>query len=205
MHLIHLAAILITLFAAQAAEAKPLVRLEGERFLLDLRYNTNDNFLKKNVYNEFGLNQCFVHSDLQAKLAKLEPLLEANKLKLVLWDCWRPVSVQQAMWKIVPDSRYVANPRVGSNHNRGIAVDVTLADDEGRLLEMPTGFDDFSEKASPHYNCRPNEQQKCVHRKLLIHLMGQAGLTPLNSEWWHYQLPQALRYPMVESLDAKTP
>ncbi len=99
---------------------------------------------KKNVYKDFGLDACYVHLDLYKALQKLEKTLAAKKLKLVFWDCWRPLTVQQAMWKLVPDARYVANPKSGSNHNRGIAMDVTLAKEDGTYLEMPTPFDDFT-------------------------------------------------------------
>ncbi|HEY3166595.1 MAG TPA: M15 family metallopeptidase, partial [Candidatus Binatia bacterium] len=196
-----LAVMFFGLSAAFAGGQPKLVLLQGDRFVLDLRYATDDNFLKKNVYREFGLNQCYVHPDLAAKLQKLPALLAEKKLKLVLWDCYRPLAVQKAMWKLVPDSRYVADPKMGSNHNRGIAVDATLADENVKLLEMPTGFDDFSSKASPGYVCGTEEKKKCANRALLMEVMGKIGLKPLNSEWWHYQLPNANGYPIIEALD----
>ncbi|MBI4236824.1 MAG: M15 family metallopeptidase [Deltaproteobacteria bacterium] len=188
-----------------AAPSGGLVQLHGDRFIVDLRYNTEDNFLKKNVYREFGLDRCYVHADLAMRLQRLVPLLTTQKLRLVLWDCYRPLAVQRAMWKLVPDRRYVADPKVGSHHNRGIAVDVTLADETGQRLAMPTGFDDFTAKASPHYRCPAQEQQTCAHRARLIGLMKEIGLKPLNSEWWHYQLRPTVGYPIVPALDGSTP
>src|SRR5262249_44146981 len=94
-----------------------LIAMQGPQFVLDLRYNTPDNFLKKNVYADYGLDRCYVHQDLAERLEKLVPLLKKNGLKLVFWDCYRPLDVQKAMWKIVPDARYVADPKQGSNHN----------------------------------------------------------------------------------------
>ncbi len=201
----HVLLIVLCFFAQTAIGQDKLVLLSGENFVVDLRYNTDDNFLKKNVYREFGLDRCYVHPDLETRLRKLDRLLSEKKLKLVLWDCYRPLTVQKAMWKLVPDSRYVADPKVGSNHNRGIAVDVTLAEAQGSPLEMPTRFDDFSTRASPRYACRPEEKEKCRNRDLLIALMGEAGLKPINSEWWHYQLPNARSYPIVEKLDDTHP
>lgn len=183
------------LLPLSASAAPSLVKVAGPAYVNDLRYNSEQNFLKKNVYKDFGLDACYVHPDLQAALQKLEPLLVARQLKLVFWDCWRPLSVQQAMWKLVPDSRYVANPKVGSNHNRGIAIDATLAREDGSLLEMPTAFDDFSAKAWPQAPCAPAERQKCENRDLLIQLMRQAGLQSLATEWWHFQLPG--KHPLI--------
>lgn len=192
----------ITAFAAASAK---LVPLEGDRFVLDLRYATADNFLKKDVYKDFGLNRCYVHPDLETKLRKLADLLAEKKLRLVLWDCYRPLTVQKAMWKLVPDARYVADPKHGSNHNRGIAVDVSLADETGLPLSMPTSFDDFTAKASPTSVCAVEDKNKCENRALLIELMAQVGLKPLSTEWWHYQLPEARSYPIIDGLNGPTP
>jgi len=189
-----------------AAKPKPsLVPLEGPSFQLDLRYATEGNFLKNNVYRDFGLDRCWVHPDLAAKLNRLAPLLEAKGLKLVLWDCWRPLAVQRAMWALVPDPRYVADPKTGSNHNRGVAVDVSLAKADGTPVAMPTAFDDFSPAAAAKASCKPEHSSLCSNRGLLFELMAQVGLKPLASEWWHFQLPNANRYPIVEALDAKQP
>lgn len=187
-----------------AAKPKPsLVPLEGPAFQLELRYATETNFLKKNVYRDFGLDRCWMHPDLAAKLNRLAPLLEAKGLKLVLWDCWRPLAVQRAMWALVSDPRYVADPKTGSNHNRGVAVDVSLAKADGTPLEMPTAFDDFTPVAAAKAPCKPERLSACSNRDLLFDLMAQVGLQPLASEWWHFQLPNANRYPIVEALDAK--
>ena len=185
--------------------APALRKIEGETFILDLRYRTADNFLKKNVYEAFGLDQCWVHPDMQRALEQLALKLQEQKLKLVFWDCYRPLAVQEAMWKLVPDARYVANPRSGSNHNRGVAIDVTLADSAGNYLPMPTAFDDFSAKAAPAFACEKEEAEKCANRNRLIELMKSVNLSPINSEWWHFQLPHAGKYPIVKALDAPAP
>ena len=192
-------------FRIQAAPSNKLVVLEGPSFLLALRYATEDNFLKKNVYRDFGLDRCWVHPDMAAKLEKLSPILEKKGLKLVLWDCWRPLEVQKAMWKLVPDARYVADPKTGSNHNRGIAVDVSLAKADGTPVEMPTAFDDFTPFAAPRSPCKPERTSLCSNRDLLIEMMAKVGLSPIPTEWWHFQLPSAKKYPIIEALDATKP
>ncbi len=189
--------ILIAVAAVSAQAAEALIKVSGPAFVNDLRYNTEQNFLKKNVYKDFGLNACYVQKDMYSALQKLEKLLIEKKLKLVFWDCWRPLSVQQAMWKLVPDSRYVANPKSGSNHNRGIAIDVTLAKEDGTHLEMTTPFDDFSPKAAPQASCSGIDKIKCENRDLLIQLMAQVGLKPVPTEWWHYQVSSGVKYPII--------
>jgi len=196
---------LVGILPAIAAAETKLQKVEGDTFILDLRYGTDDNFLKKNVYQSFGLEQCWVQPDLFAALQKLAPKLREQNLKLVFWDCYRPLAVQEAMWKLVPNARYVANPKSGSNHNRGVAIDVTLADAQGSYLVMPTAFDDFSAKAAPDFRCTTDDAEKCKNRDRLIELMKAVGLTPINSEWWHFQLPRAGKYPIVKTLDAPLP
>lgn len=161
--------------------------LASDRFIVDLRYNTDDNFLHRNVYGPSGVNKCWVHPIMAERLSTLEKILTEQRLKLVIWDCWRPVQVQREMWKVMPDPRYVADPKKGSNHNRGLAMDCALADEEGRLLPMPTAFDDFTETASPNATCSEEEQQRCANRDLQIRVMQQAGFEVFPTEWWHYQ------------------
>lgn len=197
------AVLVFGLIPLAGADPPGLKTVGGEPFQLDLRYATGNNFLKKNVYAEFGLDRCWVHPDLYSVLEKLALTLKEQNLKLVFWDCFRPLPVQEAMWKLVPDARYVANPKTGSNHNRGVAVDVTLADAGGKELPMPTGFDDFTAKAAPAYRCGKEETDKCRNRDRLIQLMKSAGLKPLTSEWWHFQLPAAGKYPVLEGVNAK--
>lgn len=178
----------VSIFAAagNAHIPKNFQQISGDRFIIDLRYNTDDNFLHKNVYAKYGIDHCWLHPEAASRLMALEPELAKEHLKLVLWDCYRPNVVQKEMWKIVPDDNFVANPKKGSMHNRGLAVDVTLADEEGRPLSMPTGFDDFSEKAAPDYKCVPAKKKSCRNRDRLVYLMESVGLQVIKTEWWHY-------------------
>lgn len=177
---------------------KDFQEISGDHFIVDLRYNTDDNFLHKNVYAKYGIDRCWLHPETASRLIKLEPKLKKEHLKLVLWDCYRPNVVQKEMWKIVPDDRFVADPKKGSMHNRGLAVDVTLAYESGKLLSMPTGFDDFSDRAASTYKCTPPKKKLCRNRDRLIRLMKSVGLEEIKTEWWHYS-PRELdltRYPI---------
>src|SRR5262249_21344003 len=108
------------------------------------RYATADNFTGKPLY---PVGRCKLRRAVAARLAVAAKALRAQERRLVLWDCYRPKSIQEELWKRVPDPRYVADPRVGSKHGRGAAVDVSLADTAGAPVAMPTKFDDFSEAA----------------------------------------------------------
>ena len=149
--------------------------------VVEMRYARPNNFTGKTVYS---CGRCFLRPGTAAKVAKAAEILGKRKLSLKLWDCYRPLSVQKLFWALVPDPRYVADPRTGSRHNRGTAVDVTLVDAEGRELAMPTGFDDFSPRAG--HGETDLAADVLANRRLLADTMQQAGFRPLQSEWWHY-------------------
>jgi D-alanyl-D-alanine dipeptidase len=113
---------------------------------------------------------------------------------LKLWDCYRPSAVQQQMWNAAPAPGYVADPRLGSNHNRGAAIDLTLVDARGRDLWMPTDFDEFSPRA--HGNA-PAPKAAARNRKILRDAMAAEGFLPLLTEWWHFDAPDAASYPVL--------
>src|SRR5205814_1334819 len=114
-----------------------------------------------------------------------------------------PFGVQQRLWALVPDARYVAEPVVrdgrpvaGSKHNRGAAVDLTLVDAAGRPLEMPSGFDDFSERAHPGWAGASPAARRNVAR--LEEAMAAEGFEPLPTEWWHFDGPGWERYELLD-------
>ncbi len=149
--------------------------------VVDLRYAGPDNVFGEALYDT---NLCLLRAEPARALARVQERLGRQGLQLVVWDAYRPLSAQRKMWEKVPDERYVANPEKGSRHNRGAAVDVTLADSTGRLLSMPTGYDDFSEKA--HRNRELPETEAERHAKLLEKVMVEEGFVPLPTEWWHF-------------------
>jgi D-alanyl-D-alanine dipeptidase len=156
-------------------------------FVYDMKYATEDNFLKAKVYD---CAECFL------RLKTVNALIEANKkfmkkgFKIKIFDCYRPLDIQKRMWKIVPDPQYVANPAKGSIHNRGGAVDITLVDTNGNELDMGTPFDFFGEQASHNY-AKISDEVK-ANRQLLKKIMVENNFNSFDSEWWHYNLKEAL-------------
>jgi D-alanyl-D-alanine dipeptidase len=148
---------------------------------VDMRYARSDNFTGKKVYT---CSRCFLRPATAVKLAAAQRELKKQGLSLKMWDCYRPLSVQKIFWSLVPDPRYVADPKSGSRHNRGNAVDVTLVDADWKEMEMPTGFDDFSTKAGHGKMKLP--RRAIENRRTLAEAMEKAGFRRLESEWWHY-------------------
>lgn len=160
--------------------------------LLDLRYATAQNFLKQKVYPSAT---CLLRRPVAERLLQVQKALLEKGYSLKLWDCYRPLSVQKKMWAIVHDSRYVADPKTGSRHNRGAAVDATLVKKTGEAIEMPTEFDDFSEKADPDSEATWTPAAKANYQ-ILLEAMQASGFSVLDSEWWHYDSTGWQQYPL---------
>ena len=160
----------------------------------DIRYATTNNFLKKKIYS---VPRCLLRSDVAQRLSRVQQDLEQMGLGLKVYDCYRPLSVTRQMWAILPDTRYVANPAKGSRHNRGAAVDLTLVDlHTGAELEMPTAFDDFTDKAARAYP--GNSPQVRRNSDLLAVKMKKQGFIPLITEWWHFDAPGWDKYGLLD-------
>jgi zinc D-Ala-D-Ala dipeptidase len=156
--------------------------------ILDLRYATDNNFMHKKLYPG-NVNTTFLRRPAYLALDSVAKELSARGLTLVIFDAYRPYSVTEALWNRVRDERYAANPAKGSGHNRGISVDLTLADSKThQLLPMPTGFDSFSD--SSYHNFKNSSAKRIANRDLLRHTMEKYGFIPLFSEWWHYSWPE---------------
>jgi len=160
---------------------------------VDLRYATADNFLKQRFYTD---TRALLRPATAKKLAAVQEDFSSQGLKLKIWDAFRPLHVQREMWKVKPDSNYVANPANGSRHNRGAAVDVTLVDKDGHDLDMGTGFDDFSTKA--HLDAAGLSEAAQKNRTLLRTVMERHGFKPLRTEWWHFDDSDWEKYGLVE-------
>jgi len=161
--------------------------------IVDMRYATDDNFAKKKLYDS---NTCFLRKSTALKLDAVQKELERMNLGLKVWDCYRPLAVQWVFWAILPDERYVADPKKGSRHNRASAVDLTLVDSQGKELLMPTGFDDFSLRAGHPYQDLPDLAIR--NRELLKSLMEKAGFIPLPEEWWHYDDDNWMQFDIMD-------
>lgn len=162
--------------------------------VIDLRYATGENFLHRAVYPKGA--RCLLRESVVVRLVQAAETLRAQGLRLKLYDCYRPRAVQEAMWKIYPHRGYVADPKTGSHHNRGTAVDLTLVDAAGRGLEMPTPFDSFERAA--HANDTSSSALAQQHRGELRAAMEAAGFKVNPMEWWHYDAPHAAAAPMAD-------
>jgi D-alanyl-D-alanine dipeptidase len=162
---------------------------------VELRYATANNFLHRAVYPKGA--RCFLRASVAKRLAVAARWLAPKGYRLKVWDCYRPRSVQQAMWKIYPHAGYVADPKTGSDHNRGTAVDLTLLTKDGAPVEMPTDFDSFEQAA--HQGDPSSSQIAQANRERLHHAMRQAGFYAINHEWWHYNAPQAKTYAILDA------
>jgi zinc D-Ala-D-Ala dipeptidase len=184
--------------AAGLASAEPTKGLVDAAALipglsLDIRYATPDNFTKAALY---PAAVCWLSPKAAKALAKVARDLRSDGLRLKAFDCYRPLSIQRKLWALVPDERYVADPAKGSRHNRGMAVDLTLTDDQGRALPMPTDYDDFSEKA---HRGAPAMPEAARNRARLEKAMARRGFVGLPTEWWHFDLKGWERAPLLDA------
>jgi D-alanyl-D-alanine dipeptidase len=160
---------------------------------LDLRYATTNNFTHQKLYAEA---RCLFRPQVAARLAKVQNDLKAMGLGLKVYDCYRPLSVQKRMWELVPDANYVADPKQGSRHNRGSAVDLTLVDATGKELPMPSTFDEFSPKS--HLDYQGGSLASRQNRSILQNAMEKRGFLPYGQEWWHFDDPNWRNYPVLD-------
>ncbi|HCP14443.1 MAG TPA: D-alanyl-D-alanine dipeptidase [Peptococcaceae bacterium] len=149
--------------------------------IIDLKYSTDDNFTGKAIY-ECQYDR--LRAGTLVKLKHAADLLRPKGYRLVIWDAYRPIEVQKVLWQTVSDPDFVAPPEIGSKHNRGCAVDVTLADLQGNYLVMPSPFDDFSEAASAILEGL--EEPVYTHLKGLQEAMLSSGFEIYLKEWWHF-------------------
>ena len=151
-------------------------------FVYELKYATPDNFLKQAVYD---CGECYLRKSTAEALVKANETFKQLGYRIKLFDCYRPLSVQKKMWKILPGTHYVANPAKGSKHNRGAAVDLTLVDAQGKELNMGTPFDFFGKEA--HHTYTQHSKEVLENRKLLKETLDKYNFKSIYSEWWHYE------------------
>jgi D-alanyl-D-alanine dipeptidase len=164
---------------------------------LDLRYATTNNITGRILYPEA---RAFLVPDAVAALVRVQTELATRGFGLMVWDAYRPLSVSHALWNTTPEDQkqYVADPKKGSDHNKGAAGDVTLFDiASGQQVQMPTDFDDFSEHASPDFNEPDAERHK--NRDLLRTAMESHGYIVNEHEWWHFRWHESARYPVLDT------
>lgn len=163
------------------------------RVKLDIRYATTNNFTGKVLY---PVAKCYLRREPAEHLKAVQLELRELGFGLKIFDGYRPLSVQKKMWAIFPDDNFVANPAKGSRHNRGAAVDLTLIRTDGTELEMPTPYDDFTEKAHRKYMKLPGQVLR--NRQLLEDVMTRHGFRGLDTEWWHFDYQGAMKYEILD-------
>ena len=160
----------------------------SEDFAYDMKYATDNNFLKAKVYD---CAECFLRFKTVKALIVANHSFQELGFKIKIFDCYRPLSIQKRMWEIVPNPSYVANPAKGSIHNRGGAVDISLVDENGVEVDFGTDFDFFGKEASHSYKKLSKKNRK--NRKFLRKIMEKNGFKALESEWWHYNYSGSLQ------------
>ena len=160
---------------------------------LDIRYATDNNFTKHVLY---PVAKAKLRRVAAESLAAVNRELKPMGLHLKIYDAYRPLSIQWKLWETVPNPDYVADPRKGSRHNRGAAVDLTIIDSLGHELDMPTPYDDFTHKAWQGYSELPAIEIK--NRELLKRVMVKHGFLPLKSEWWHFDFHGWERFDIMD-------
>lgn len=154
--------------------------------LIDMKYATEDNFVKEKMYD---CSRCFLRPAVAQAVVRVHQDLRAEGYGLMLLDCFRPRPIQWKLWNKVPDRRFVADPRKGSMHNRGGAIDLTLTDAQGRELDMGTPFDYFGPEAYPSYTRLPKDVLE--RRRMLTAAMAARGFKGIKTEWWHFAYRKA--------------
>jgi len=163
--------------------------------VVQLRYASEDNFLRRRVYPAKA--RCLLRAEAVEKLANAARALRVQGFRLLLYDCYRPPSVQQVMWAAYPRRGYVADPaRGGSVHSRGGAVDVGLLALDGSAVPLPTPHDFFGR---PAWHGAPGTPPAAArNRERLLAAMEAAGFKRNRMEWWHYEVLGSAGWPRVE-------
>ncbi len=170
----------------------PLKEISHAAIDIDLRYATDDNLTGQIIYQHAI---AFLHKDALAALELAAELAGAQGYRLRVLDAYRPSAAQWRLWAALPNPMFVADPRQGSMHTRGVAVDLTLCDQHGQALDMGTEFDEMTEQS---FHGRTDIAPAAQHNRcLLLGLMTAAGWTHHPYEWWHYNLPEPTRYPKL--------
>lgn len=166
---------------------------------VDLRYAATNNFTAAKIYDD---DTAYLRRGTAEKLKAAQNDFAAISYTIKVWDAYRPPAAQFKLWEKYPDARFVINPHKGySYHSRGVAVDITLVDKEGRELLMPTGFDDFTPKADRDYG--DIDEERANNARLLERIMLKHGFKSIHYEWWHFVDSDRDRYPVIDLAKTK--
>nr|WP_319268147.1 M15 family metallopeptidase [uncultured Draconibacterium sp.] len=165
-----------------------------DNVVLDIRYATANNFTGEVIYQS---SKAYARKPVAAALQLVQDSLASLNLGLKIYDAYRPYAATLKFYDVYPDTDFVADPKKGSRHNRGCAVDVSLVNLATKQeLVMPTAFDDFSEKAHPTYIDLP--EPALQNRAILIGVMSHFGFSVISTEWWHYDFNGWEKFPLMD-------
>ena len=163
-----------------------------------LAYATPHNFVGRKLYEN---SYCFIEEAAVPCLEKALALAKIQGYGLMVFDAFRPSEVQWKLWEHTPNPQYVADPRKGSPHTRGVAIDLTLYDlATGEPLDMGTPFDDLTPLS--HHGNEGVSLEAQRNRFIFLGIMSSAGWDHYRNEWWHYQLFDAKSFPLLNDADA---
>lgn len=175
-----------------------MIEITEEKYgvILDLRYASENNVCGKKLYSK---PLCYLHEEAAEKLVRAVEFAKKQNLKIKIFDGYRPLSVQKFMFdKFASEPEkdgFISNPESGSiPHCRGVAIDLTLTDEDGNEIDMGSDFDEFSDLA--FHGCEKISATAIKNRLLLLKIMSSAGFDFYSKEWWHYQLFNARSYPV---------
>ena len=173
-----------------------LIEIKKSTFdvILDLKYASEDNILGKKIFLE---DRCFLLEEAAMKLLEAINIAKDIGYYFKIFDAYRPSYVQEALWHFDPNPNFLSDPKKGSPHTRGTAIDLTLIDFDGNELDMGTKFDDFTKNA--YHLSKEIKKEVKINRKLLLSIMTLAGFDFYHKEWWHYQLFNASNYPLIKN------
>jgi D-alanyl-D-alanine dipeptidase len=177
------------------ADLIELTKLDGS-IKLDIRYATANNFVGRAVYPEA---RAFLQRPAAEGVVRVHKLLKREGLGLVIFDGYRPWTITKLFWDVVPEDKrtFVADPAKGSKHNRGCAIDLSIFDlKTGKLVPMPSGYDEFTERASPNYAGGTDEER--ANRDKLRRLMEAEGFVVNANEWWHFDYKDWEQYAIYD-------
>ena len=190
--------------AHQAAALRPddpkrlleLIKLDPA-IRLDMRYATSNNFTGRVLYDEA---RAFLAAPAALAVVRASKMAQSDGFGLTIYDAYRPWRITKKLWDatpVGPKKEYVANPKRGSKHNRGCAVDLTLHDlQTGKLVEMPSEFDDFSEKA--HRDYMGASAAAIANRARLARYLEAEGFVGLSNEYWHFDFTGWEQFPVMD-------
>lgn len=201
--------VLVTLLLIASAHAQP--KETGSHFLpadlveltrldttikLDIRYATVNNFMQRKMYTQA---RAFLQRPAAEALVHVNRKAREHGFGLLVFDGYRPWSVTKKFWDETPPKKrmYVANPRKGSKHNRGCAVDVSLYElSTGKEVSMTSEYDDFTQRAAAYFSGGTDDQRRL--RDLLRSLMESEGFRVNSEEWWHFDYRDWRNYKVLD-------